>query len=162
MVKRYLVRRGWRAALALWITATAGAAPAAPTPSSPIQERADRFLTLVNAGYQALYRVNNEALWLASTDVTPAHDAAADAAGRAYAAFNGNPALINEARALLLHRPELNELTVRQLERALLNAAEGPMTNPDLVAARVAAEPQQASTLNSARSGKRRSSLVRR
>jgi len=149
MVKRYLVRRGWRAALALWITATAGAAPAAPTPSSPIQERADRFLTLVNAGYQALYRVNNEALWLASTDVTPAHDAAADAAGRAYAAFNGNPALINEARDLLLHRPELNELTVRQLERALLNAAEGPMTNPDLVAARVAAETQQASTLNS-------------
>ncbi len=38
------------------------------------------------------------------TDVTPEHDAAAEAAGKAYAAFNGNPALINEARELLTHR----------------------------------------------------------
>jgi len=29
--------------------------------ASPIQERADRFLALANAGYQALYRVNSEA-----------------------------------------------------------------------------------------------------
>ena len=58
---------------------------------SPIQERADRFLELANSGYQALYRVNSEAQWLAVTDVTPAHDAAAEATGKAYAAFNGNP-----------------------------------------------------------------------
>ena len=58
---------------------------------SPIQERADRFLALANSGYQALYRVNSEAQWLAVTDVTPAHDAAAEATGKAYAAFNGNP-----------------------------------------------------------------------
>jgi hypothetical protein len=31
---------------------------------SPIRERADRFLAPANAGYQALYRVNSEALWL--------------------------------------------------------------------------------------------------
>jgi len=49
--------------------------------ASPIQERADRFLKLANAGYQALYRVNSEAQWLAVTDVTPEHDAAAEAAG---------------------------------------------------------------------------------
>ena len=120
-------------------------APAA----TPVQERADDFLALVNAGYQALTRVNQEALWVAATDVTPAHDAASEAAGKAYAAFNGNPALINEARELLTHRAELNDLTVRELERALLNAAEGPMTNPALVAARVAAETQQASIMNS-------------
>jgi hypothetical protein len=42
---------------------------------SPIQERTDRFLALANAGYQALYRVNSEAPWLAVTDVTPADDA---------------------------------------------------------------------------------------
>ena len=125
----------------------AAAAMAAPVP--PMQERADRFLEIVNSGYQALYRVNSEAQWLADTDVTPAHDAAAEVAGKAYAAFNGSPALINEAQALLAHRAELNELTVRQLEHVLLNAAEGPMTNPDLVAARIAAETQQASTLNS-------------
>jgi peptidyl-dipeptidase A len=90
---------------------------------SPVQERADRFLDLVNAGYQALSRVQGEAQWDAATDVTPAHDAASEVAGKAHAAFNGNPAIINEAKDLLLHRAELNELTVRQLERALLNAA---------------------------------------
>src|ERR1041385_4167774 len=116
---------------------------------SPIQERADRFLALANAGYQALYRVNSEAQWLAVTDVTPEHDAAAEAAGKAYAAFNGNPTIINQTRELLAHEKELTELTVRQLKQLLLNAAEGPMTNPDLVAKRVAAETKQASILNS-------------
>jgi hypothetical protein len=125
---------------------TALAVMAAP---SPIQERADRFLALANAGYQGLYRVNNEAQWLAVTDVTPVHDAAAETAAKASAAFNGNPALINEARELLTHRADLNELTVRQLNQLLLNAAEGPMTNPALVAARVEAETKQASILNS-------------
>ncbi len=94
---------------------------------SPIQERADRFLKLANAGYQALFRVNSEAQWLAVTDVTPEHDAAAEATGKAYAAFNGNPAMITEARELLGHQKELNELTVRQLKQLLLNAAEGPI-----------------------------------
>src|SRR5213080_2768560 len=55
--------------------------------ASPIQEHADRFLKLANAGYQALYRVNSEAQWLAVTDVTPEHDAAAETAGKAYAAL---------------------------------------------------------------------------
>jgi len=104
---------------------------------------------MANAGYQALYRVNSEAQWVSSTDVTPEHDAAAEAAGKAYAAFNGNPVLITEARELLTHQKELNELTVRQLKQLLLNAAEGPMTNPELVAKRVAAETKQASILNS-------------
>src|SRR5205809_740166 len=113
--------------------------------ASRIQERADRFLALANAGYQAVFRVNSEAQWNAMTDVTPEHDAAAEATGKAYAAFNGNPAIISEARELLTHQNELNELTVRQLKQLLLNAAEGPMTNPDLVAKRVAAETKQAS-----------------
>ena len=77
------------------------------------------------------------------------HDAAAEAAGKAYAAFNGNPAFITEARELLAHEKELSELTVRQLKQLLLNAAEGPMTNPDLVNQRVEAETKQASILNS-------------
>lgn len=120
-----------------------------PAEPSPIQQRADRFLALVNASYQALTTVNSEAQWAAATDVTPAHDAASETAGKAYAAFNGNPAIITEAKALLAHRAELNELTWRQLDRVLLNAAEGPMTNPKLVADRIAAETRQASTLNS-------------
>ena len=125
------------------------AALAAAAPANPVQDRADHFLMLVNAGYQALYRVNSEAQWLAATDVTPEHDAASEAAGKAYAAFTGNPALIDEAKALLAQRDQLDELTVRELNQALLNAAEGPMTNPGLVAARVEAETRQASVLNS-------------
>jgi peptidyl-dipeptidase A len=116
--------------------------------ASPIQERADRFLALTNAGYQALFRVNSEAQWNAVTDVTPEHDAAAEATGKAFAAFNGNTAIINEARELLTHQKELSEITVRQLKQLLLNAAEGPMTNPELVARRVAAETKQASLMN--------------
>ncbi len=122
---------------------------AAAFAASPMQERADRFLALANAGYQAMTKVSQEAQWAAVTDVTPEHDAASETAGKALAAFNGNPALINEARDLLAHPSELNELTVRQLHQLLLNAAEGPMTNPDLVNKRVAAETRQASTLNS-------------
>ncbi|PYI97346.1 MAG: peptidase, partial [Verrucomicrobia bacterium] len=116
--------------------------------ASPIQERADRFLALANSGYQALFRVNSEAQWTAVTDVTPEHDAAAEATAKAYAAFNGNPAIINEARELLTRQKELSDITVRQLKQLLLNAAEGPMTNPDLVAKRVAAETKQASLMN--------------
>jgi len=116
--------------------------------ATPLQERADRFLAVVNAGFQALYRVNSEAQWAAATDVKPVNDAASEAAGKAYAAFNGNPAIISEAKALLAQRLELTELQVRQLERALLNAAEGPMTDPDLVNRRITAETVQNSALN--------------
>ncbi len=49
--------------------------------ASRLQERADRFLALVNASYQALYRVESEAQWKAATDVKPEHDAAAEVAG---------------------------------------------------------------------------------
>jgi peptidyl-dipeptidase A len=115
--------------------------------SSP-QERADQLLRLVNASYQALYKVSSEAQWLASTDVKPAHDAAAEVAGKASAAFNGNPALIRETQELLKSKSKLKPITVRELEKVLLNAAEGPMTNPGLVNARIKAETEQASTLN--------------
>jgi len=140
---------GWLAvsfATSLLLTLALGTAA---EPRSALQERADRFLALVNAGYQALYRVENEAQWLAATDVTPAHDAASATAGKARAAFNGNPGVIREAQALLKERAQLKPITVREVERVLLNAAEGPMTNPALVAARIEAETEQASTLNS-------------
>ncbi len=138
----FSVRKG----LALFCVAGSLNLLAAP---SPIQERADRFLALANAGFQGLYRVNSEAQWLAVTDVTPEHDAAAEGTAKAYAAFNGNPALITEARDLLAHEKELTDIAVRQLKQLLLNAAEGPMTNPDLVSKRVMAETKQASILNS-------------
>ncbi len=135
------------AATALAIVA-ALASSAVAAERSAIQQRADHFLSLVNASYQALYTVEQRASWDAATDVSDAHDAASAAASKARAAFTGNPALITEARELLAHASELDTLTVRQLRRALLLAAEGPMTNPPLVAERIEAETQQASTLN--------------
>lgn len=114
-----------------------------------IQERADKFLELVNSGYQAISKVENEAQWQAVTDVKPEHDAAAEVAGKARAAFTGNPTLIREAKDLLKHKSSLKPITVRQLQRALLIAAEAPMTNPELAAARIEAEVKQSSLLNS-------------
>ena len=113
-----------------------------------IQDRANRFLLLMNAGYQALYRVESEAQWKAATDVRPENDAASETAGKARAAFNGNPAVISEARERLQHAAELPQIQVFQLRRILLNAAEGPMTNPKLVEDRIAAETVQASVMN--------------
>jgi peptidyl-dipeptidase A len=117
--------------------------------AAPLQERADRFLDVVNATYKALTYVQSQAQWAASTDVTPEHDAAAEVASKAMAAFAGNPALITEAKDLLKRRDGLTPITVRQLEWVLLNAAEAPMTNPKLATDRIAAETQQASILNS-------------
>src|SRR5690349_5661044 len=133
----------WVALVALSLGFASGAEKTAN-----VQQRADQFLELVNAAYKGLYTVQSEAQWLASTDVSPAHDAASETAGKAAAAFNGNPAIIHEAQDLLKQKSKLKEITWRELERVLLNAAEGPMTNPDLVAARIEAETQQASTLN--------------
>ncbi|WP_367872537.1 M2 family metallopeptidase [Luteolibacter sp. Populi] len=130
--------------LAIPLLSTARAADAMSS-----QERADRFLSLVNASYQALYYVESQAVWKAATDVTDAHDAASTAASKARAAFMGNPALIEETRQLLRLRGDLNDLSVRQLERLLLSAAESPMTNPQLTAARIEAETAQSSILNS-------------
>jgi peptidyl-dipeptidase A len=116
--------------------------------ANPIQERAERFLKVVEAGYQALTYVQQQASWAASTDVTPAHDASAETAGKALAAFNGNRTLILEARDLLKHKDQLQETTWRELEWVLFNAAEGPMTNPALTGDRIAAETRQASLMN--------------
>jgi peptidyl-dipeptidase A len=137
---------GWAAAVIFFLGASA--AIRAAEKISDVQQRADQFLELVNAAYRGLYTVQSEAQWLASTDVSPAHDAASETAGKAAAAFNGNPAIIREAQALLKQKSTLKEVTWRQLERVLLNAAEGSMTNPDLVKARIEAETQQASTMN--------------
>jgi hypothetical protein len=40
------------------------------------------------------------------------------------------PDIKHEARELLKHQKELSEITVWQLKQLLLNAAEGPITNP--------------------------------
>jgi len=109
----------------------------------------DQFLELVNAGYKALYRIENEAQWLAVTDVKPEHVAAAETASKAKAAFCGNPAIIIKAKEFLHYKDQLSPLQVRQLERILLNAAEAPMTNPSLAEERIREEARQAALMNS-------------
>lgn len=135
--------------LALLALGLAGLAPLRADSPAPLQERADRFLALANAGYQSLITLREATDWDANTDVTPAHEAAAETASRAFSAFVGNPVLITEARELLAHRNDLAPSSVRQLERLLLAAAEGPMTNPALATERIAAETKQDSALNS-------------
>lgn len=132
------------ALLALGLAASLPLQAAQP---SPLQERADRFLALANAGYQSLIALRDSTDWDLNTDITPAHEAAAETASKAYSAFVGNPALIAEARELLAHRAELDPLTVRQLQRLLLEAAEAPMTAPALAADRIAAEVRQAAVI---------------
>ena len=134
-------------ASALLLATAAGACVRAS--AADLQQEADQFLELVNTAYQSLYRIESEAQWFAATDVSAAHDAASETAGKARAAFCGNPAVITQAKAFLAHRDQLAPLTVRQLEQALQNAAEGPMTNPKLVSDRIEAETAQSSTLNS-------------
>ena len=80
------------------------------------QGRAEQLLRLVNASYQALYKVSSEAQWLAATDVTREHDAASEIAGKASAAFNGNPVLIRETQELLRQKSKLKPVTARELE----------------------------------------------
>ncbi len=135
--------------LALLALSAAALLPLHAASSSPLQERADRFLALANAGYQSLITLRESTDWDVSTDVTPAHEAAAETASKAFSAFVGNPALIAEARELLAHRAELTPISVRQLERLLLAAAEAPMTNPVLANARIEAETAQDAALNS-------------
>ena len=137
------------ARLALLALGLAGLLPLRAGQTSPLQERADRFLELANAGYQSLITIRENTDWDVSTDVTPAHEAAAEVAARAYSAFVGNPALITEARALLAHRAELAPATVSQLERLLIAAAEAPMSNPALATERIAVEVRQDAALNS-------------
>ncbi len=122
----------------------------APSPAPrPIGEDASRFLETYASIYRGVYTVASNAQWLASTDVTPEHDGARVAAGKALAAVQGNRAVIEAARRFLDARESLEPLVVRQLERVLLNAAESPGTIPEVVAARVEAEGRQSSTLDS-------------
>ncbi|HLP09239.1 MAG TPA: M2 family metallopeptidase [Opitutaceae bacterium] len=150
MTHRLFPRRTFSATRACTIAvALGGSAHLQAESPAPLQERADRFLALANAGYQSLITLRESTDWDVSVDVTPEHEAAAETASKAFSAFVGNPALIAEARELLTRRGELAPNSVRQLERLLLAAAEAPMTNPALANERIEAETRQDAALNS-------------
>ena len=109
---------------------------------------AKTFLETYNRTFQSLYTVANNAAWVAVTDVTEEHTGQRIGAEKAQAAYLGNPWIIEQARALLQHTNKLDRLTIRQLQRVLLNAAGSPGTIPDVVNARVTAEGRQSATLD--------------
>jgi len=114
---------------------------------SPEQD-AREFLGPYNSLAQKLSTVSAEANWKASTDVTEQHTGERIGADRALAAFAGSEWVIRSSKKLLEQRNRLEDLTVRQLEKILLDAAEFPGTIPDVVAARVAQEAEQSKLLD--------------
>jgi peptidyl-dipeptidase A len=129
----------------LMMLALSPAATAAPkAPKSP----ADQFLQWYDSIYLGLSRVAQEAAWVASTDVSEAHDGERTGANTALAVFAGDRGIIETCRALLAKRSSLPPLVARQLDKILLGAGEGPGTIPDVVKERVAAESRQSSSMD--------------
>ena len=107
------------------------------------QERAREFLKMYNSLGQSIYTAANEADWAASTDVKEENVGRRIGANEVKAKFQGSPYIIEQTRALLKEKEQLDELTVRELESVLVAAASYPGTAPELVSARVMAEARQ-------------------
>jgi peptidyl-dipeptidase A len=108
----------------------------------PVSE-AKAFLESYNAGWLPLEVAANEASWIAKIDVTPAHTAEQVARAQPLDEFVGSPKVIETVKRLLDHKDKLDDLTVRQLEKVRLRAAEAPGSAPTLVKARSKAEADQ-------------------
>ena len=68
--------------------------------------------------------------WAAATDVTPEHVAQRTGADKALAALIGSTSIIDKTKALLKNEKQLDDLTVRQLRKLLLAAAESARDDP--------------------------------
>ncbi len=104
---------------------------------------AGEFLAGYVRGFLPLSTAANNASWAASTDVSEAHTAEQIARGQALNEFVGTPRVIETVTKLLAGKRDLDELTVRQLEKVRLRAAEAPGTIPKVVKARTEAEARQ-------------------
>jgi peptidyl-dipeptidase A len=127
---------------------TSWLAPPARAHEGDTQAEAKEFLSLYTSILQNLYRISSEAEWAASTDVSPEHDGARIAAGKAYSVFVGDRGVIERVRELRSHADDLDPITARQVEKIWLEAAHAPGTIPDVVAARVEAEARARSQLD--------------
>ena len=136
---------------AIWVTSAAlvfavvnplplSAAEAPSRSALALAAEARQFLEMYNRSHQPLFAAAEGAAWDASTNVTEENTGKRIGAQQAKAAFAGNTYVIEQTREFLKHRDQLDELTVRQLNKILLLAAECPGTIPEAVAARVAAE----------------------
>ena len=106
----------------------------------------DEFLRSYESEDQRLSYEWSEADWVSNTHIVEGDSMNAvrtRAAHEAYLAFVGSTENINAIRDYVAQRDQLAPLQVRQLERMLYNAAQGPQTVPDVVRDRVAAEAEQ-------------------
>lgn len=111
--------------------------------ASSTQAEADAFLAAYVKDWLPKETAAAVAAWNAATDVTEAHTAETVARTLDVNRVVGSKDVIAEVKALLEHRADLNELTVRQLEKARLRAAESPGSLPEVVKARAEAEAKQ-------------------
>lgn len=132
----------------LAVSAGVNAAEKSNRKVSATEREARAFLETVTPLLQPLATVANQAEWVAATDTSAEHTAARAAAEKAAAAVSGSRLIIERTKALLAKRNELSELTVRQLEKLRLSAAETPATTPDLVSRRIEAEARQSAVLD--------------
>ena len=131
-----------RLALAASALGHRGPAPASSAGPARASEAQD-FLKGYDVGWLPLETAGNNAAWVAATDVSEAHTAAQVAANQAVSDFVGSTRVIETTRDLLGKKGDLDDLTVRQLEKVRLRAAEAPATVPDAVKARIKAEADQ-------------------
>ena len=118
------------------------------TTGSAAETPVDAFLRMYNSLYQGLSNVAQGSAWVASTDVSDAHEAARTTGNEALAVFAGDRGIIEAARGFLSDRRNLPPMVARQLDKILLAAAEGPGTIPTVTHARVAAESHQSSVMD--------------
>ena len=121
---------------------------AAKAKKGPVQKDADAFLATLSGMLQPVSTSSSLADWAAATDVTPEHVAQRTGADKALAAATGAIAVIDKTKALLKNEKQLDEVTVRQLRKLLLAAAENPGTIPEVVARRVELESKQSAILD--------------
>jgi peptidyl-dipeptidase A len=129
--------------LALAATAAGVAVRPALAHAADPEGMARVFLKSYEVGWLPLETAANQAAWLASTDVSESHTAEQVARNQTLSEFVGSKSVIEEVGQFLGKRRELDDLTVRQLEKVRLRAAEAPATVPEVVKARIKAEADQ-------------------
>lgn len=111
---------------------------------------AEAFLAAYEVEGQQLYYAWSEAEWASNTHIVerdPTNAARTREAREAFVRFAGSVEHIDTIRAYLSQRGRLSNLQERRLEKMLYMAAEGPMTIPEIVQRRIAAETDQVERL---------------
>ena len=137
--RRQFLRQAAAAAAVAPFAATTAIAAAQSTP----QEAADSFLKSYVSTWLPLDKAANEASWIALTDVTEAHTAQQVAANQALNEFVGSDRVVEGVKTQMKVKDKLDDLTLRQLEKVRLRAAESPGSIPSVVKARTKAEAEQ-------------------